>query len=630
MGSLLTYTLHYTITGDEAVESMVVSDTTPLNTTFYSAAPTATPTATLISAPPVGGTGSVLWRVSGLWPPGTGIAQAAGTLQMVVRVDSPLISGTLIYNAVTISDTTDLTDTDEITTSVQAFADLAVSKTDDPDPVVPGSLLTYTLRVINNGPNDAENVVVTDTLPTEVTFVSATPPEMSGPNPLVWNLGTLAVGDPQTITVLVQVHSWVTQTFTNTVQVGSDTPDPNPGNNRDDEPTRPPIPGLELVKTVQPLHAAHDMPFTYTLRIANTGDFPFTTLRLTDTLPADFHYAVGSGRPRDPDAPIVEPVLVWSNLVPAGHPFEPGASLTVTFQVTTAVAANDTYTNTATVEGTYVGGTLTDTDDAVVIIADPAVDVDKRLAGVDEDDVAPNYITFTIAITNVGPSTIDVLPLLDEYDPFYLAFENATPYPDEDANDGLLAWYDLTSPAPRGFGRNLPPSEAFVVTTVFRVVRDIPFTTNTATVTGAVDIYSNPADPAEDDEIIGGIPTAIELLYFRAVAEEAAVRLEWATAAELDITGFHVYRALDRDLNHAQPIAYVPATGPGSAYSHLDRDVTPNQAYWYWLAEANTDGAETIHGPVWGGVGPHALPYHFYLPLIQKGWGERTTGTLTK
>jgi len=249
--------------------------------------------------------------------------------------------------------------------------------------------------------------------------------------------------------------------------------------------------------------------------------------------------------------------------------------------------------------------------------------VDKRITGVDRDDVAPNYITFTIAITNTGPSEINVLPLLDQYDPAYLSFVNAMPYLEENADDGMLAWHDLTGPAPRGFGRNLPPGESFVVTTVFRVVRYIPRTTNTATVTGAIDVYGNPADPAQDSETFGGVPTPIELLYFRAVAEESTVRLEWATAAEIGILGFRVYRASDATWGHAQPITYVAATGPGSTYSHLDRDVILNQAYWYWLAEVSGDHSEPqTYGPVWGGVGPNVWPYRLYLPLVQKRCGE--------
>jgi uncharacterized repeat protein (TIGR01451 family) len=54
-------------------------------------------------------------------------------------------------------------------------ADLEISKADSPDPVTVGDNLTYTITVTNNGPDAAANVVVTDTLPSGVTFVSASP-----------------------------------------------------------------------------------------------------------------------------------------------------------------------------------------------------------------------------------------------------------------------------------------------------------------------------------------------------------------------------------------------------------------------------------------------------------------------
>ena len=68
--------------------------------------------------------------------------------------------------------------------SVDRVADLGISKMADPDPVDPGRNLTYTLRVTNNGPFEATDVTVTDTLPDGVTFVSA-----SGAG---WNCGEVA------------------------------------------------------------------------------------------------------------------------------------------------------------------------------------------------------------------------------------------------------------------------------------------------------------------------------------------------------------------------------------------------------------------------------------------------------
>ena len=215
-----------------------------------------------------------------------------------------------------------------------------------------------------------------------------------------------------------------------------------------------------------------------------------------------------------------------------------------------------------------------------------------------------------------------MLPLYDEYDSFYLSFEGATPSPDEYADDGLVTWIDLTAPAPHGFGSNLSPGDTFIVTVVFRVVHDINSTINRAVVTDATDIHDNAADQVEDEVPIGGIPTAIEMLYFRAVAEETAVRLEWATAAEWDCGGFRIYRNPDPDFDAAQIVTSFEAQGPGSTYSYIDREVTYNQVYWYWLTEvsASEPQREDVYGPVWGGVGPNALPVRIYLPMVRKGW----------
>src|SRR5205085_6554026 len=76
-------------------------------------------------------------------------------------------------------------------------SDLSITKTDSPDPVQAGGLLTYTLTVINSGGQTATGVRVTDTVPADTTFIAcggdAACSESGGT--LTWNLGGLAGSD---------------------------------------------------------------------------------------------------------------------------------------------------------------------------------------------------------------------------------------------------------------------------------------------------------------------------------------------------------------------------------------------------------------------------------------------------
>ncbi len=73
-----------------------------------------------------------------------------------------------------------------------ASADLSVTITDTPDPVLPGGLLTYTVTLTNSGPSNADNASFSLPLPTETTFNSLTQP--GG-----WNCTTPAVGTNGTV-----------------------------------------------------------------------------------------------------------------------------------------------------------------------------------------------------------------------------------------------------------------------------------------------------------------------------------------------------------------------------------------------------------------------------------------------
>ncbi len=110
--------------------------------------------------------------------------------------------------------------------------DLSVSKTDSPDPITPGQSLTYTLTVANSGPATATGVVLTDNLPTGVTFISATPSQgtcsHSG-GTVTCNVGSIANGASATVTIIATPNT--AGTITNSASVTANETDTNSSNN---------------------------------------------------------------------------------------------------------------------------------------------------------------------------------------------------------------------------------------------------------------------------------------------------------------------------------------------------------------------------------------------------------------
>jgi uncharacterized repeat protein (TIGR01451 family) len=109
--------------------------------------------------------------------------------------------------------------------------DLAITKTDSPDPVSVGGLLTYTLTVTNKKGDTANNVVVTDALPSGVTLVSVTSSKgtCSGSNPISCAIGSVAYNELVTIMIVVRPSS--PGTITNTAVVTGREHEHDPSNN---------------------------------------------------------------------------------------------------------------------------------------------------------------------------------------------------------------------------------------------------------------------------------------------------------------------------------------------------------------------------------------------------------------
>jgi len=120
-------------------------------------------------------------------------------------------------------------------------ADLSLVKSDDIDPVSPSATLTYTLAVTNLGPADAQNVVITDTLPAGVAYVSGSVNIPGGACSESAGIVTCTLGNLATtgaINTLIEVTAPSSEgSITNTASVTADQLDTTLGNNSDSEDT---------------------------------------------------------------------------------------------------------------------------------------------------------------------------------------------------------------------------------------------------------------------------------------------------------------------------------------------------------------------------------------------------------
>lgn len=123
---------------------------------------------------------------------------------------------------------------DSTNTQVKGSADLeVVKKVSGSSKVLPGSTVTFTMKITNHGPSSAPATRVTDMLPKGLSFSSSTPPpcipdEVSAA--IVCNVGTLTPHASTTVTLKAKVTGQPGK-ITNTATVASSNNDPNPKNN---------------------------------------------------------------------------------------------------------------------------------------------------------------------------------------------------------------------------------------------------------------------------------------------------------------------------------------------------------------------------------------------------------------
>jgi uncharacterized repeat protein (TIGR01451 family) len=278
-------------------------------------------------------------------------------------------------------------------------------------------------------------------------------------------------------------------------------------------------------------------------------------------------------------------------------------------------ATPGTYLNTARATGTYPGGTVTDEDDAPLAVEDPSIILNKELAA---PGVVGDLITFTIQITNTGPTALTALPLFDTFTGPMAYVGGAPPADQIDNPNGQLAWNNLVD----HFGL-IAPDQVVTIQTVFRLTTgNAEFSaTNRAYTSGGVDTNGNDTNDDDDQVDLTNIPTAVDLLYFRSSQTGNWVELAWATAVEYDNFGFALLRSDTSNLADAVEIAFVEGRGLGTVqgqqYSYTDDTTEAGHSYTYWLVDIDFDGLRTTHESLASSITITSLGSNrLYLPLI--------------
>jgi uncharacterized repeat protein (TIGR01451 family) len=307
-------------------------------------------------------------------------------------------------------------------TADSPLIDLELTKDVAPAAVLVGEQTTFTVSVVNQGPDIATGVVVTDTLPAGLTYVSDNAGGAFDSATGAWTIGTLGVGATAVMEFVVTVDA--AGTFTNVAEVtaaNEEDVDSTPGNGTDNDEddwddatviatVPPPEIDVELTKDVAPAAVQVGDETTFTVSVLNRGPDPATGVVVADTLPAGLAYVSHSGA-----GSFDSSTFIWT----IGD-LAVDESVSLSFVVT--VDEVGSFTNVAEViehneedvDSTPGNGTDNDEDDwddaTVIATEEPPQPIDVELTKV-VDKPAPEFTvdidevaTFTVTVINKGPA----------------------------------------------------------------------------------------------------------------------------------------------------------------------------------------------------------------------------------
>ena len=422
-GNPISWTITIINNGPDPQSAATLSDPLPAGTTFVSLVQNTGPSATC-SDPGAGNAGSVNCSFFSL---GSGVS-AQFTLTAAIN---PGFTGTLSNTATafgTNADTNPGNNSATFVTAVTASADLSVLKT-GPATANAGTDITYAITVMNNGPSNAANVSLTDAVPANATFVSAsqtTGPAFSCANPPSGGTGTVTCTiaslplTSATFSMTVHINPGAAgAAIVNTANVATTSTDSNPGNNSSFVTTTATgSADVSIVKTAAAAAVAGSN-LTYNINVTNNGPSDAASVTMADTLPPNTTFVS--------ESQLTGPVFTCTN-PPSGGTGAVSCSIatltagtSATFAIVVQIAPATPVgpsSNTATVTTSTADptpGNNSSTAITAIALATADLSITKTPAPGPYGTGLP--LTYTIVVTNGGPNTAAGVTVTDTLPP---------------------------------------------------------------------------------------------------------------------------------------------------------------------------------------------------------------------
>ena len=412
-GNNAIYSIVIVNNGPNDAQNVTLTDAMPAGTTFAFLAQIDGGDGFACTTPAPGGNGTITCTIAVL-PAGN-----SDTFELDLTINSNVPPNTTISNTATVSSSTsDPTPGNNSATSTltvtSASADLSITKTGSAS-VQGGTNATYTITVMNNGPNNAQSVTLTDALPVGETFVSfsnfgedaflCTTPSVGGTGTISCTLGTFLAFNMDTFVIVVRISPSVAggTTITNTATISSSTSDPTPGNNNSSTAASAIAASADLsITKAGPATITAGTNATYTITVTNNGPSDAQSVSISDALPPGTTFVSESQISGSDNFACTGTATITCTL--ANFPGGNTDTFAIVFKVSPTVTGGTTLTNTATVSSSTPDPDMANNSfSAASTVGAASADLAITKSGPAAVAAGLN-VTYTITVTNNGPS----------------------------------------------------------------------------------------------------------------------------------------------------------------------------------------------------------------------------------